>query len=195
MGSNPYLPAPQEPVSVESIEDDQILGSRESISGLSNPRALREVSPAPETPAASITPSSVWLVGASGGVGTSTLAKLAGENIVDGGVQPPMWQAPAVIVASTHAAGLDAAAELARANARGNLAYDVLALVLVHDRPKLSKPAITRARAVGGMYPLVMTVPFEPAWREPGVIPTESNVRLRKVLKNLRTITEKKESK
>lgn len=184
---NPFLPAPEEPELVETLEDDPILGADESAEGLANPRALRNVTPLPEPTPPAITAESVWLVGASGGVGTSTLARLAGGGVIDGGVTAPMWQAPAYIVAATHPAGLDAAAELARANARGELAYEVRGVVLVHDRPRLSKATANQARAVGRMFPVFMTVPFEPSWREPGIVPAAATVRLRRVLKTIRT--------
>lgn len=142
----------------------------------------RDVAPAtvpPETPR--VTSETVWLLGASGGVGVSTLATLAGENVIDGGVHAPPWQAPVFVVAATHANGLEAAAELARANARGDVAYDVRGLILVHDRPKISKASVQLARSVAGVYPRTMTVPFIPGWREPGS-PEVNNVRVRLVL-------------
>ena len=132
--------------------------------------------------APTITAETVWLVGASGGVGVSTLARLAGETVVDGGVHAPAWQAPAFVVAATHPAGLEAAAELARANARGDVDYDIRGLILVHDRPKLSRATVQLAKQVAGVYPRTMTVPFVPAWREPGPVEIPKNVRVQLVL-------------
>ena len=132
--------------------------------------------------APTITADTVWLVGASGGVGVSTLARLAGETVVDGGVHAPAWQAPAFVVAATHPAGLEAAAVLARENARGDVDYDIRGLILVHDRPKLSRATVRLAKQVAGVYPRTMTVPFVPAWREPGAVEIPKNVRVQLVL-------------
>lgn len=181
--SNPFVHAAP-PVEVpEQIEPDPILGDAAEQTGLDVPRLARDVAPAaPAVHAPTITSDTVWLVGASGGVGVSTLARLAGETVVDGGVLAPAWQAPAFVVAATHAAGLEAAAELARANARGDVDYDVRGLILVHDRPKLSRATVQLAKQVAGVYPRTMTVPFVSAWREPGAVETPKNVRVQLVL-------------
>lgn len=180
--TNPFVPAAAPAEKPEEIESDPILGDVLVKEGLGAPRMARDVAPAtvpPENPR--VTSETVWLLGASGGVGVSTLAALAGENVIDGGVHAPPWQAPVFVVAATHASGLEAAAELARANARGDVAYDVRGLILVHDRPKISKASVQLARSVAGVYPRTMTVPFIPGWREPGS-PEVTNVRVRLVL-------------
>lgn len=181
--SNPFLPAAA-PVEVpEEIETDPILGNAAEQAGLDAPRLARDIAPAaPAVQAPTITADTVWLVGASGGVGVSTLARVAGETVVDGGVHAPAWQAPAFVVAATHPAGLEAAAELARANARGDIDYDIRGLILVHDRPKLSRATVQLAKQVAGVYPRMMTVPFVPAWREPGAVEIPKNVRVQLVL-------------
>ena len=153
----------------------------------------RDVAPAtPAAPSPAITPDTVWLVGASGGVGVTTLARLAGDHVIDGGVHEPAWQAPVFVVAATHPAGLEAASELARANARGDVAYDIRGLILVHDRPKLSPATVQLAKQVKGVYPRTMTVPFIPAWREPGLPEIPKNVRVQLVLAALAPKRKKK---
>jgi len=193
--SNMFLP-PVTPVEVaEEIEPDPILGDAAEQTGLDAPRLARGVAPsAPAVQAPTITADTVWLVGASGGVGVSTLARLAGETVVDGGVHPPAWQAPAFIVAATHPAGLEAAAELARANARGDVDYDIRGLILVHDRPKLSRATVQLAKQVAGVYSRTMTVPFIPAWREPGTVEIPKNVRVQLVMAALAPKRRKKKS-
>lgn len=181
--SNPFLPAAVPVEAPEEIEHDPILGAAVDQVGLGAPRQARDVAPAaPVAPAPAITESSVWLVGASGGVGVSTLARLAGESVIDGGEHPPAWQAPAFVVAATHPAGLEAAAELARMNARGDVMFDVRGLIFVHDRPKLSRATVQLAKQVAGVYPRTMTVPFLAALREPGTVEAPKNVRLQLVL-------------
>lgn len=181
--NNPFLPTAVQVEAPREIETDPILGSAAEQIGLDAPRSARNVAPAPPaTPVPAITKDTVWLVGASGGVGVSTLARLAGESVIDGGMHPPVWQAPAFVVATTHPAGLEAAAELARSHARGDVVYDVRGLILVHDRPKLSRASVQLAKQVAGVYPRTMTVPFIPAWREPGTAEIPKNVRLQLLL-------------
>lgn len=191
--TNRYLPT-VEPVEVpDEIEPDPILGDAPEQVGLGAPRMARGVSPAaPAAPAPPITAETVWLVGASGGVGVSTLAQLAGDTVIDGGQHEPAWQAPVFVVASTHAAGLEAAAELARANARGDVAYDIRGLILVHDRPKLSRETVQLAKQVAGVYPRTMAVPFVPAWREPGTPEIPKSVRVQLVMAALAPKRKKK---
>ena len=181
--SNPFLPVAA-PVEVpEEIESDPILGDAVERGGLIAQRQARDIAPAvPAPPAPEITEDTVWLVGASGGVGVSTLARLAGPTVVDGREYPPVGRASVFVVAATHPAGLEAAAELARANARGDVLYDIRGLILVHDRPKLSRATVQLAKQVAGVYPRTMTVPFISAWREPGTVEIPRNVRLQLVL-------------
>ena len=181
--SNPFLPVAVAVEAPEKIEPDPILGAEAEGLGLLAPRQARDVAPAtPTVQPPTIAEDTVWLVGASGGVGVSTLARLAGGTVVDGGQHPPVSRAPVFVVATTHAAGLDAAAALARANARGDLGYDIRGLILVHDRPKLSRATVQLAKQVAGVYPRTMTVPFIAAWREPGTVEIPRNVRLQLVL-------------
>ncbi len=184
--SNPYL-RPAEPAPVfESLPVDPIIGNALHVEGLSHALSVRGVAgrrPRPQPP--QTTPDSVWLVGASGGVGVSTLAELGGDLLVDGGLFAPPWGASTYVVAATHPAGLSAATEFARAKARGEVAFNVLGLLLVHDRPKLSKPSLQLARSVAGLYPRTWTVPYMPAWREPGDGERVTNVRVRRVLASL----------
>ncbi|WP_454115738.1 DUF6668 family protein [Microbacterium lacticum] len=191
--SHPFLPAPAPIEEPDVIEDDPILGASIEQAGLGAPRMARDVAPAsPVAEAPTITSETVWLLGASGGVGVSTLAALAGDSVIDGGVHEPAWQAPVFVVATTHAAGLEAAAELARANARGDVAYDVRGLILVHDRPKLSRATVQLAKQVAGVYPRTMTVPYVAAWREPGTPEIPKNVRVQLVIAALAPRRKKK---
>lgn len=180
---NPFLPPPAAPVAEERIEPDPLLGDAVEMVGLSSPRMARDVAPAAPFPATpTVTEDTVWLLGASGGVGVSTLAALAGEHVVDGGLFPPGWQTPVFVVAATHATGLEAAAELARANARGDLTYDIHGLILVHDRPKLPRQIVQLAKQVGGIYPRIMTIPYMPGWRDTDTPDPGNNIRVRRVI-------------
>ena len=177
------------------MEEDPILGSRDSIRGPQNlqQRLAEEPVPAEESAApVEVTPATLWLVGASGGVGTTTLAGLCSEAIVDAAAQAPEWAGRALLVCSTSAASLEAAAQLARKSATGQLPYELVGLVIVHDRPKnrITKPTLSFARSVARMFPVAMTVPYEPSWREVGVTPSPSSTRLKTVLRKIHKIAQ-----
>ena len=192
---NPFVAAPEVIEEEDPMEDDPILGTRDSIRGPQNLQQALAEEPVPaEEPAATVDVSqaTLWLVGASGGVGTSTLAGLCSESIVDAGVQEPEWAGRALLVCSTSATSLEAAAQLARKSATGQLPYELVGLVIVHDRPKnrITKPTLSFARGVARMFPVAMTVPYEPSWREVGVTPSPSSTRLKTVLRKIHKIAQ-----
>ncbi|WJZ68438.1 DUF6668 family protein [Kocuria rosea] len=192
---NPFVAAPEVIEEEDPMEEDPILGSRESIRGPQNlQQRLAEEPVTDEDPAApvDVTQATLWLVGASGGVGTSTLAGLCSESIVDAAVQEPEWAARALLVCSTSASSLESAAQLARASATGQLPYELVGLVIVHDRHKnrITKPTLFFARGVARMFPVAMTIPYESSWREVGVTPSPSSTRLKTVLRKIEKIAQ-----
>lgn len=187
---NPFITLPEAEPEEDPIDDDPILGSREAVRGPRNIQQQLAEEPSEEPPEAEpvpVTTATLWLVGASGGVGTTTLAGLCSEAIVDGSVQQPVWGGRALLVCSTSANSLEAAQHLARKSASGALSYELVGLVIVHDRPKnrLTKPTLSFARGVARMFPFAMTVPYEPSWREVGVIPQISSTRLKSVIRRI----------
>ena len=83
---NPFVNEPEVEPQEDPIDDDPILGQRESLRGPRNIQQTLAAEPVEEAePAApvAVTSATLWLVGASGGVGTSTLAGLCSENVVD----------------------------------------------------------------------------------------------------------------
>jgi len=190
---NPFVAAPEVVEEEDPLDEDPILGAREAIRGPQNlQQTLAEEPVAEDQPAAQVvvTQATMWLVGASGGVGTSTLAGLCSERVVDAGVQEPQWASRALLVCSTSATSLEAAAQLARKSATGQLPYELVGLVVVHDRHKnrITKPTLSYARSVARMFPMTMTVPYEPSWREVGTTPTPSSTRLKTVLRRIEKI-------
>lgn len=190
---NPFVAAPAVVVEEDPIDEDPVLGTREAIRGPQNLQQTLAQEPATgeETTApVDVAQATLWLVGASGGVGTSTLAGLCSGSIVDAAVQEPGWACRALLVCSTSAGSLEAAARMARASATGRLAYELAGLVIVHDRPKnrITRPTLTYARSVARMFPVAMTVPYAPSWREVGTTPTPSGTRLRTVLRRIEKI-------
>jgi hypothetical protein len=192
---NPFVAAPEVIEEQDPMDVDPILGAREAIRGPQNLQQRLAQEPVPEEDAPApveVTSATLWLVGASGGVGTTTLAGLCCEQVVDAGVQEPEWATRALLVCSTSAASLEAAAQLARKSATGQLPYELVGLVIVHDRPKnrITKPTLSFARGVARMFPVAMTVPYEPTWREVGTTPTASSTRLKTVLRKIHKIAQ-----
>ncbi|MFJ6003603.1 DUF6668 family protein [Arthrobacter sp. NPDC092385] len=190
---NPFITAPEVAPEEDPIDDDPILGHRESLRGPQNIQQTLAEEPVKETePAASVTvtTATLWLVGASGGVGTTTLAGMCSDNVVDESDQHPTWAGRALLVCSTSGSSLEAAQQLARKSASGQLAYELVGLVIVHDRPKnrLTKPTLDFARGVARMFPVAMTVPYEASWREVGATPQASGTRLKSVLRKIEKI-------
>ncbi|WP_133082945.1 DUF6668 family protein [Arthrobacter sp. B1805] len=190
---NPFITALEVAPEEDPIDDDPILGHRESLRGPQNIQQTLAEEPVKETePAASVTvtTATLWLVGASGGVGTTTLAGMCSDNVVDESDQRPTWAGRALLVCSTSGSSLEAAQQLARKSASGQLAYELVGLVIVHDRPKnrLTKPTLDFARGVARMFPVAMTVSYEASWREVGATPQASGTRLKSVLRKIEKI-------
>jgi hypothetical protein len=190
---NPFITEPEVAPEEDPIDDDPILGHRESLRGPQNIQQTLAEEPVKETePAASVTvtTATLWLVGASGGVGTTTLAGMCSDDVVDESDQRPTWAGRALLVCSTSGSSLEAAQQLARKSASGQLAYELVGLVIVHDRPKnrLTKPTLDFARGVARMFPVAMTVPYEASWREVGATPQASGTRLKSVLRKIEKI-------
>lgn len=188
--SNPFIALPDVEPEDAPIDDDPILGVRESVRGprnLQQTLASEPVEEEPEVAPVSVSSTTLWLVGASGGVGTTTLADLCSANVVDEAEHDPVWGGRALLVCSASARSLEAAQQLARRSAAGTLSYELVGLIIVHDRPKnrLTKPTLAFARGVARMFPVAMTVPYEPSWREVGVIPQISSTRLKSVIRKI----------
>lgn len=193
--NNPFITVPDVEPEEDPIDDDPILGVRDSVRGPKNLQQTLAAEPVVEEPTAepvAISAATLWLVGASGGVGTSTLAGLCSERVVDEAERKPVWGGRALLVCSTSASSLESAQQLARQSAAGTVSYELVGLVIVHDRPKnrLTKPTLAFARGVARMFPLAMTVPYEPSWREVGVTPQLSNTRLKSVIRKIEKIAQ-----
>lgn len=186
---HPFLTPRPVPDVEEELDNDPILGREVSRKGLQSPPPAAPPPVLDLSAAPIISSKTLWLIGAHGGAGVTTLASLAGQNVVDSAVVDPLWQGKALLVAATHAAGLEAARQFARDAAGGDLFYDLLGIVLVHDQDKLSKARATLAKGVARMYPLAFSVPFEPSWREPGIAPRASSIRLKKTIQRINQLT------
>lgn len=110
----------------------------------------------------------LWIVGAHGGAGTTTWARLLG-----GGDAGTSWPTPetgttnAIVVARTNRTGLQAAQSAAIQWASGTVPrVRLVGLILSADAPG-STPKELRdyQRLISGAYPLVLHAPWNAAWR------------------------------
>jgi hypothetical protein len=114
----------------------------------------------------------VWWVGAHGGAGESTLARLLAGSRAGGHAWPlaaPDTRAtrpPVVLVARTHASGLRAAQAAATEWAAGLVPVRLLGLVLIADAPgRPPRPLRELAQLVAGGVPAVWRLPWHEPWR------------------------------
>ncbi|WP_436775623.1 DUF6668 family protein [Yinghuangia sp. YIM S09857] len=111
-----------------------------------------------------------WWVGCHGGAGASTLAAAVGG--VDAGprgwpVHPDQGRSRVLLVARSHARGLEAAQLASRQWASGVVGnVDLLGLVVVADAPgRLPRKLQQWLKLVAGGVPHMWTVPWHEPWR------------------------------
>lgn len=140
----------------------------------------------------------LWLVGAHGGAGESTLAGLddswaaAGHSWPSGpssGLPRTVYQT--VIIARSHLAGLQAAQAAAQQWASGQVpSVQLLGLIIVADAPgRLPRPLRELQQVISGGVPRTWTVPWVEAWR--AASPDETNIPrlVRSLCDELRSLT------
>jgi hypothetical protein len=112
----------------------------------------------------------LWIVGAHGGAGESTIAALVDAWRPAGQAWPTLESAEpvsAVVVARTNVRGLTAAKAAAKQWASGLVPeVKLLGLVLVADAPgRLPRPLRDLSRVVSGGYPRAWQLPWVESWR------------------------------
>ena len=202
-GRNPFLPAaPETVVDPTEAERDPLLGDEIAVTGPPQPLGiLADPADIARLPARRVTETpALWVVGLHGGAGATTVASLLGEGTQEAGRCWPLppdsepgeaagQPAPVLLVARTHAAGLDAAASAARVWASGHLGdLPLVGLVLVDDAPKLPKSLAAGCARVSGMTPRCWHLAWRESWREQ-VVPTPGTLpfRVRRTVKDIRT--------
>lgn len=137
--------------------------------------AARSWLPVAEVPAVDgldlvqVSAAGLWLVGAHGGAGTSTVARVLG--VAESGTRWPVTDQGLVrawVVARTHRAGTAAAQRAAVQWAGGGVpGVDLAGVVWVADAPgRLPRTLRQAVGLVSGAFPSSVTVPWVGAWRE-----------------------------
>ncbi|GAB3583034.1 DUF6668 family protein [Calidifontibacter terrae] len=127
------------------------------------------------------------LVGLHGGAGVTTLAGVLGDSALDTGVGLDLAAAgvPVVLVARTHAHGLDLAARAARQWASGGLVgLPLLGAVLVDDGPRVGEAMSRTALSVSRAFPRTWRIEWVEGWRSQ-LAPTDGPARVRRARKSL----------
>ncbi|QRZ61788.1 DUF6668 family protein [Rothia sp. ZJ932] len=168
--ANPLALTPVVQEAPEQMSTDEIIGSASATH-------FTGEFPAPE---------GVMLVPVAGGVGLSTLVKASGGMLQepdDGHIA-----SSAILVATTAATHLARAAFVLRRGYADNGA-NVIGVVLVHDRPHLSKATVKESQKVIRMTKHGWVIPWVADLREPGVSLVKYPKRYRKVVEELARVT------
>lgn len=184
MGSNPWVQEPAPPEPVGDGEEALRVDYRRWAAGA-------EVTASRRLGHVSAGGTGLWVVGAHGGSGASTRA-----GLLDAGDAGQSWPVPAasgdgvraVVTARTCAAGLEAARAAAVEWVEGACPGVELVGLLLGGRSRQTPqgPSQARPRRVGA-FPLVLSVPWQPAWRltQPGEAPRSLRVlRITKTINN-----------
>ncbi|MEX3601215.1 DUF6668 family protein [Kocuria carniphila] len=184
--ANPFLiPHEEETHTPNIIDKDPVLGDSISISG----RAV-------DSDAANV--AGLWLIGAAGGVGVSTLAGACSREVHDSEELSPPWGGRVAIVTSCARSSLETTQELVRSSESGKVAWEAVAIILVHDRPAnlISKETRTYARTTLRMVRKSFSIPYLPELRESSQPELDLSVtRSQKVVDALNKLAKKVSSK
>lgn len=189
--ANPWLTRqgieqPAMPVAAPRVAPAKPTGPATPQSGVDAPAVGLPVCPQPAMAA-------LWLIGAHGGAGESTLAGLDDSWAAAGHSWPsaPSGPAQSVIVARSHLAGLQAAQAAAQQWASGRVpSVQLLGLIIVADAPgRLPRPLRELQQIISGGVPRTWTVPWVEAWR--ATSPDETNIprSVRSLCDDLRSLT------
>jgi hypothetical protein len=115
----------------------------------------------------------LWLLGAHGGAGVSTLRRCLLQCGIQAGDAGRAWPEPdglgVIVVARTHGRGLRAANAAARQHLSGNTppGTQLLGCILVPDGPgRLARPMLAEtSRQVPGVYPVTFAGPWADEYR------------------------------
>lgn len=157
---NPWLPAGQrtatatEPAAPNRVPATGATSPQPSVTGVDQADRLAEFAPTDRP--------KLWVVGAHGGAGESTVAELLGGVAASHRWPRQEPPAPVLLVARTHATGLRRAQLVMRAwAARQTPLVKLVGLVIINDAPgRLPRPLEHTAQTLGGGVPHVWRLPW-----------------------------------
>lgn len=184
---------------------DELLGNNATVSGPQAP--LAGLSAPSEQAEWSRTPVEdhrlLTVAGLHGGAGTSTVARLLGDDAFDAGTGWPIaagWVRPlprlsVVAVTRTHEVGIEAAEIFTQQWLAGQLHESrLLGLIIVDDAPKLLDSQQRAVKRLLRKTPLGAHIPWVPAWRIQKPETTNLPRRLQKIVRAYHQLAEKEES-
>lgn len=125
-------------------------------------------------------PGFLWVIGAHGGAGTTTMAKLLNAGDAGTSWPHPLNPQKALIVARSNYSGLRAAQKVAIQWVSGEVpAIDLVGLIIVPDSGgKRPKELRDLTRLVSGAFPAVFTLEWVEKWRtaEPWDVPVSREI-------------------
>lgn len=159
---NPFVLPKEDKEEEEHLLSDEILGDKVSFTN---------AHPAPATTAK--------LFPVAGGVGVSTLITVSDNQLSE--LDTDDSQSPVILVATTAADRLATTRRLLKARVTEQ-GHQIVGLVLVHDRPKLSKATVAETKTVMRMAERAWVIPWLPYLREPAEPPAKHPLRVRKAI-------------
>ena len=175
--SNPYA-LPKKKEIIEQLEADAILGaSTEFTADFRKPEATR-----------------IKLYPVAGGVGISTLVQVSGGKLAEPIQTYGIETAEAVfLVATTAATHLARVEELVLSGVVPD-GRAIAGVVLVHDRPNISKPTVQKAQQIMRLAPAGWVIPYVASLRELGEgkkLPKRFRVTLQKIIQATKVAEQK----
>lgn len=174
--SNPFMGrAPTaSPAASEQLDTDPVLGSALAARGPQvPPLSLPPGAAGPEHESTIATEQPwLWLLGLHGGCGVSTVRELfpVPKDVVERTTWPipdePGYRSRVLLVARTHARGLDRLTQAAAQWAGDTFPHvDLIGTVLVADGPKPSKAQHDRLRHATSLTPMTWHIGWHESWR------------------------------
>lgn len=135
--------------------------------------------------------SDLWVLGVHGGAGESTLASwLGGREAHHAWPVMPTLPARVLLVARTHAAGLEAARRAVTEWGGSAVPCNVRGLVLIADVPgPLPKLLKAQVRQLSGAVPATWALPYAPLLRFAAQTPPEPPTGLNRALRSIEKAT------
>lgn len=164
---NPFARPIQRVEAEPDLDHAPILGEREKITGAEDftPSLAQQLEAITnDLPSIATDTECLFLIGATGGAGVTTIARACSDRVIDTGTTKALEGAPVVVVAEVSLHSLHAAEELMINASRDG--RKIKGLVMVHRRRAEDITQIVRsyAKRVARMYPQAFEVRYERTW-------------------------------